>query len=125
MPRTRRDDPRDQCVGRRHRLDRTYRPRITRRSDATRRTQFRPAHSGRRAARRHDLAASPRNLSRRDRMIETPLLATRALRAFYGDFQALFGIDLEVGAGETVAIIGANGAGKSTFLRVIDRKSVV
>jgi branched-chain amino acid transport system ATP-binding protein len=52
-------------------------------------------------------------------MIETPLLATRALRAFYGDFQALFGIDLEVGAGETVAIIGANGAGKSTFLRVI------
>jgi branched-chain amino acid transport system ATP-binding protein len=52
-------------------------------------------------------------------MIETPLLATRALHAFYGDFQALFGIDLEVGAGETVAIIGANGAGKSTFLRVI------
>jgi branched-chain amino acid transport system ATP-binding protein len=52
-------------------------------------------------------------------MSATPLLATRALRAFYGDFQALFGIDLEVGAGETVAIIGANGAGKSTFLRTI------
>jgi branched-chain amino acid transport system ATP-binding protein len=52
-------------------------------------------------------------------MSATPLLATRALRAFYGDFQALFGIDLEVGAGETVAIIGANGAGKSTFLRAI------
>jgi branched-chain amino acid transport system ATP-binding protein len=52
-------------------------------------------------------------------MSATPLLATRALRAFYGDFQALFGVDLEVGAGETVAIIGANGAGKSTFLRTI------
>ena len=47
------------------------------------------------------------------------LLATTGLSAFYGDFQALFGIDLEVGPGEVVAIIGANGAGKSTFLRAI------
>lgn len=48
-----------------------------------------------------------------------PLLEARGLMAFYGDFQALFGIDLTVAAGETVAIIGANGAGKSTFLRAI------
>lgn len=41
------------------------------------------------------------------------------LIAGYGDFQALFGIDLEVGEKETVAIIGSNGAGKSTFLRSI------
>ena len=47
------------------------------------------------------------------------LLAVRDLAAFYGDFQALFGIDLEVGAGEVVAVIGANGAGKSTLLRSI------
>jgi branched-chain amino acid transport system ATP-binding protein len=47
------------------------------------------------------------------------LLATRGLTAFYGDFQALFGIDVAVAAGETVAIIGANGAGKSTFLRTV------
>ncbi|MFN0026722.1 MAG: ABC transporter ATP-binding protein, partial [Acidimicrobiales bacterium] len=40
------------------------------------------------------------------------MLETRALTAFYGDFQALFGIDMHVAAGETVAIIGANGAGK-------------
>ncbi len=46
-----------------------------------------------------------------------PLLATRDLTAFYGDFQALFGIDFEIGVNETVAIIGANGAGKSTFLK--------
>jgi len=47
------------------------------------------------------------------------LLETHALEAFYGDFQALFGIDLDVEDGETVAIIGANGAGKSTFLRAV------
>jgi branched-chain amino acid transport system ATP-binding protein len=49
----------------------------------------------------------------------SPLLATRGLTAFYGDFQALFGIDFEVYAGEAVAIIGANGAGKSTFLKTV------
>ena len=48
-----------------------------------------------------------------------PVLATHELTAFYGDFQALFGIDVHVGRGETVAIIGANGAGKSTFLRSV------
>jgi branched-chain amino acid transport system ATP-binding protein len=47
------------------------------------------------------------------------LLTTRNLTAYYGDFQALFGIDFEVDAGEIVAIIGANGAGKSTFLKTI------
>src|SRR3989304_3605193 len=48
-----------------------------------------------------------------------PLIETRELTAFYGDFQALFGISLSLDAGETVAIIGANGAGKSTFLKAL------
>jgi branched-chain amino acid transport system ATP-binding protein len=47
------------------------------------------------------------------------MLETRDLTAFYGDFQALFGITFTLNEGETVAIIGANGAGKSTFLKAI------
>ena len=48
-----------------------------------------------------------------------PILRTHSLEAFYGDAQALFGIDFELFAGELVAIIGANGAGKSTFLKCL------
>ena len=47
------------------------------------------------------------------------LLQTRNLTAHYGDFQALFGVDIELGEAETVAIIGANGAGKTTLMRSI------
>jgi branched-chain amino acid transport system ATP-binding protein len=47
------------------------------------------------------------------------LLQTRQLTAHYGDFQALFGIDFEIHEQEIVAVIGANGAGKSTFLKTI------
>jgi branched-chain amino acid transport system ATP-binding protein len=47
----------------------------------------------------------------------TTLLSVSALDAFYGDFQALFGIDFKLEQGEAVAVIGANGAGKSTLLK--------
>ena len=49
----------------------------------------------------------------------TALLQTSALTAYYGDAQALFGVDVELEAGEVVAIIGANGAGKSTFMKTV------
>jgi branched-chain amino acid transport system ATP-binding protein len=47
------------------------------------------------------------------------LLSTRNLEAYYGDSQALFGVDFEIGPGEIAALIGANGAGKSTFLKTV------
>jgi branched-chain amino acid transport system ATP-binding protein len=49
----------------------------------------------------------------------TPLLELNNATAFYGDLQALFGITLRVQAGEIVTLIGANGAGKTTILRLI------
>ena len=48
-----------------------------------------------------------------------PLLDVRALDAYYGDFQALFGVSIAVAPRQVVAIIGANGAGKSTLLKRI------
>ena len=47
------------------------------------------------------------------------MLELRSIDAGYGSFQALFGIDLDVRAGEAVGVIGPNGAGKTTLLRVI------
>lgn len=47
------------------------------------------------------------------------MLETRNLASYYGDFQALFGIDMYVDHNEVVALIGANGAGKTTAMRTI------
>lgn len=47
------------------------------------------------------------------------LLDITGMDAGYGDFQAIFGLDLRVHEGEALAVIGANGAGKTTMLRAI------
>jgi branched-chain amino acid transport system ATP-binding protein len=47
------------------------------------------------------------------------VLDVRALRAGYGKINVLWDVDLHVGRGELVTIIGANGAGKTTLLRTI------
>jgi len=51
--------------------------------------------------------------------VSEPLLALESVEAGYGDFQALFGVSLSIAAGSVTTLIGANGAGKSTTLRVI------
>jgi branched-chain amino acid transport system ATP-binding protein len=48
---------------------------------------------------------------------EEPLLSVRGLQAGYGDVQVLWGIDLDVAAGEIACVVGSNGAGKTTLLR--------
>ena len=47
------------------------------------------------------------------------MLTLEGVDAFYGDLQALHGVSLEVRAGELMALVGANAAGKTTTLRVI------
>ena len=49
----------------------------------------------------------------------TPVLSVRDVHTFYGSIHALRGISLEVEQGEIVALIGGNGAGKSTTLNTI------
>ncbi len=46
----------------------------------------------------------------------TALLSIRGVKTFYGNIQALKGIDIDVNEGEIVTLIGANGAGKSTLM---------
>lgn len=48
-----------------------------------------------------------------------PLLTIRALNSHYGDFQALYGVDINIEAGEVISVIGANGAGKTTLMRSV------
>jgi branched-chain amino acid transport system ATP-binding protein len=51
-------------------------------------------------------------------MIE-PLLTVRDLEVSYGAVQVLFGVDIDVHAGEIVCVIGPNGAGKSTVIKAV------
>ncbi len=49
-----------------------------------------------------------------------PAISVRGLRKSYGDFEAVSGIDLEVGAGEIFAFLGPNGAGKTTTVEILE-----
>jgi branched-chain amino acid transport system ATP-binding protein len=47
------------------------------------------------------------------------VLEVRGVQARYGDAQALWGVDLDVAAGEMVCLVGPNGAGKTTLVKTI------
>ncbi|HEY6415347.1 MAG TPA: ATP-binding cassette domain-containing protein, partial [Acidimicrobiales bacterium] len=49
---------------------------------------------------------------------DTPLLELVGVRAAYGGIEVLHGVDLAVPQGAVVALLGANGAGKSTTVKV-------
>lgn len=48
-------------------------------------------------------------------------MSMRDVNVFYGDKQAIFGVDLDIGKNEVLAMIGPSGCGKSTFLRCLNR----
>jgi branched-chain amino acid transport system ATP-binding protein len=59
-----------------------------------------------------------KNLPQRLPMAD-PILAARGLHAYYGVSHILRGVDFSIGAGETVALMGRNGMGKTTLLRTL------
>ena len=53
--------------------------------------------------------------------MKKPILSVRNLNAYFGDFQAVKDVSLDVNPNEVVALIGPSGCGKSTFVRCLNR----
>lgn len=53
--------------------------------------------------------------------VDTPKITARDVNVFYGDKQAIFDVNLDIGSNEVLAMIGPSGCGKSTFLRCLNR----
>ena len=53
--------------------------------------------------------------------VDSPRMTARGVDVFYGEKQAIFGVDLDIGKNEVLAMIGPSGCGKSTFLRTLNR----
>lgn len=53
--------------------------------------------------------------------VANPKMQTRNVNVYYGEKQAIFDVDLDIGQNEVIAMIGPSGCGKSTFLRCLNR----
>ena len=53
-----------------------------------------------------------------------PLLQARSIAKRFGALQALADVDVDIHAGEVLAILGDNGAGKSTFIKILSGATV-
>ncbi len=53
--------------------------------------------------------------------VNNPKMASRNCNVYYGDKQAIFDVNLDIGKNEIIAMIGPSGCGKSTYLRVLNR----
>ncbi|PMR75356.1 phosphate ABC transporter ATP-binding protein [Billgrantia endophytica] len=65
--------------------------------------------------------AVPKAAPKRETHSSQVKMSTRGVKVFYGDSQALYGIDLDIIENEVIAFIGPSGCGKSTFLRCLNR----
>lgn len=54
-------------------------------------------------------------------LVEDAKMSMRDVNVFYADKQAIYGVDLDIGRNEVIAMIGPSGCGKSTFLRCLNR----
>ncbi len=54
-------------------------------------------------------------------LVENSKMSMRDVNVFYGDNQAIYGVDLDIGKNQVIAMIGPSGCGKSTFLRSLNR----
>lgn len=54
-------------------------------------------------------------------LIKDPKISVRSACVYYGEKQAVFDVDLDIGANQVIAMIGPSGCGKSTFLRCLNR----
>ncbi|MDY3619064.1 ATP-binding cassette domain-containing protein [Agathobaculum sp.] len=51
--------------------------------------------------------------------VKTPIMSLKHISKYFGGVQALDGVDMDICRGEVIVLVGDNGAGKSTFLKVI------
>ncbi len=54
-------------------------------------------------------------------LVDNAKMSMRDVDVFYGEKQAIFGVSLDIGVNEVIAMIGPSGCGKSTFLRCLNR----